>query len=106
MWVFWTIVACVIWTLTRLAVYSAVRHPRPYTPVQRRTLVMPRSRQTIHNEVELTDISGEIRAETERAFRFYDGSRTEWVPKSQCEWDPESKTMTMPQWLALEKGFL
>lgn len=63
-----------------------------------------RPTKAIHND--LVDISGQIRAETERAWRFYDGARTEWVPKSQCEWDNESQTMTMPQWLALEKGFI
>ena len=57
-----------------------------------------------HNE--LTDISGEIRGETERAYRFYDGAKTEWIPKSMCEWDEETSTMTMPTWLAEEKGFI
>lgn len=54
----------------------------------------------------LIDISGEIKAETEKAYRFYDGTRTEWVPKSQVEWDAESKTMAMPEWLAKDKGFV
>lgn len=44
--------------------------------------------------------------ETEKAYRFYDGGKEEWLPKSQCEWDPDSKTMTMPEWLAKEKGFI
>ena len=33
----------------------------------------------------LTDIAGELRGETEKAFRIYDGKTTEWVPKSQVE---------------------
>jgi hypothetical protein len=55
---------------------------------------------------ELCDIGGEIMFETEKAYRFYDGGKEEWLPKSQCEWDPDSKTMTMPEWLAKEKGFI
>lgn len=55
---------------------------------------------------ELTDIAGEIVAETDKAYRFYDGSRTEWIPKSQCEWDERESVMTMPLWLATEKGFV
>lgn len=54
----------------------------------------------------LVDISGEIRVETEKAFRFYDGKDTVWLPKSQCEWDEPSKTMTMPMWLAQAKGLI
>ena len=55
---------------------------------------------------ELADISGEIRFETEKAFRFYDGKITVWLPKSLCEWDEESKTMTIPEWLAIEKELI
>jgi hypothetical protein len=54
----------------------------------------------------LTDISGELRGETERAFRFYDGKTTVWLPKSQCEWDDLEKIMTMPEWLAKEKELI
>jgi RNase P/RNase MRP subunit p29 len=52
---------------------------------------------------DLVDISGEVRGETEKAFRFTDGSMIVWLPKSQCEWDVNSRTMTMPEWLAIEK---
>jgi hypothetical protein len=55
---------------------------------------------------EIIDIAGEIVGETEMAYRFYDGKRTEWLPKSQCQWDVDDKTMAMPEWLALEKGFI
>lgn len=55
---------------------------------------------------ELVDIAGDIKDETEKAYRFFDGTRTEWLPKSQCEWDERDKTMTMPEWLALEKGLI
>ena len=52
---------------------------------------------------ELADINGEIIHETERAYKFNDGARVVWLPKSQCEWDQDTKTMTMPVWLATEK---
>ena len=52
---------------------------------------------------ELVDIAGEVRGETPAAYRFYDGARTVWLPKSQCEWYEDERTMTMPVWLAQEK---
>jgi hypothetical protein len=55
---------------------------------------------------DLTDISGTLQGETEKAYRFYDGKITVWLPKSQCEWDEESHTMTMPEWLAQEKELI
>ena len=54
----------------------------------------------------LVDISGEIHGETDRAFRFFDGAQTVWLPKSFCEWDANDKTMAMPEWLANEKGLI
>ncbi len=55
---------------------------------------------------ELIDIAGEILGETDKAYRFYDGIRTTWLPKSQCEWDADEKTMAMPEWLAKEKELI
>lgn len=55
---------------------------------------------------DIIEIAGEIRGETEKAYRFYDGKVTEWVPKSQCEWDEKDKTMQIPEWLAMDKGFI
>ena len=54
----------------------------------------------------LCDIAGEIQVETEKAYRFFDGKTSVWVPKSQCEWDPDEKVMTMPEWLAIEKELI
>lgn len=54
----------------------------------------------------IVDIAGEIRGETERAYRFDDGTKQVWLPKSQCEWDEDSHTMAMPQWLAYEKELI
>jgi hypothetical protein len=55
---------------------------------------------------DLVDVAGEIRGETEKAFRFYDGSRFVWLPKSQVEWDKDSGTMAMPEWLAKDKELI
>ncbi len=53
----------------------------------------------------LVDVAVVIRGETEKAWRLYDGDRTEWVPKSQVE-DNGDGTFTMPEWLAKDKGFV
>lgn len=55
---------------------------------------------------DIIEIAGEIQGETEKAYRLFDGEKTEWVPKSQCEWDEKDKTMQMPEWLATDKGFI
>ena len=55
---------------------------------------------------DLVDVDGELRGSTERAYRFFDGTRTVWLPKSECQWDTVEKTMTMPEWLAEEKGLI
>jgi hypothetical protein len=54
---------------------------------------------------ELVDITAEVRGETDAAWRIFDGSKTEWVPKSQCENNGDG-TFSMPIWLAKEKGFI
>lgn len=53
----------------------------------------------------LIDVKGELRGETERAYRIYDGKKTEWVPKQYVEFDNDD-TFTMPRWLAEDKGFV
>lgn len=65
----------------------------------------------------LIDISAELCHETNYAYLLYDG-RSEikkgdtkpselriWIPKSQVECNGDG-TFTMPEWLALEKGFI
>lgn len=54
---------------------------------------------------DIVEIAGELRGETDKAFRIYDGKKTEWVPKSQVEKN-EDGTFSMPEWLATDKGFL
>ena len=52
---------------------------------------------------DLVDLEGEIVGETEKAYRFKGERNTTWLPKSQCEWNEDESTMTMPEWLAIEK---
>jgi hypothetical protein len=54
---------------------------------------------------ELVDIAAELKGESDKAFRIFDGAKTEWVPKSQVEQN-DNGTFTMPEWLAQEKGFI
>lgn len=54
---------------------------------------------------DVIEIAGVVIAETDNAYRFHDGKITDWIPKSQCEWDAKDKTMQMPEWLAKSKGF-
>lgn len=54
---------------------------------------------------DIIDVAAEKRGETERAWKIFDGTRTEWVPKSQVE-DNGDGTYAMPEWLAKEKGFI
>ena len=53
----------------------------------------------------LVDIAAELRGETDKAYRIFDGAKTEWVPKSQVE-NNQDGTFTMPEWLAQDKGFI
>jgi hypothetical protein len=55
---------------------------------------------------DLVDVAGEVRGETDKAFRFFDGAKGVWLPKSQCEWDADDRTMAVPEWLATEKGLI
>ena len=68
--------------------------------------------------MKLIDIAAELRHETDKAYLVYDG-RSEikkgdtapselriWLPKSQVEYNEHDKIFVMPEWLALEKGFI
>lgn len=54
---------------------------------------------------DLIDIAAEVKGETEKAWCLFDGKTTEWVPKSQVENNGDG-TYAMPEWLALDKGFI
>lgn len=58
-----------------------------------------------NSKSDLVDISAEVRGETDKALRLFDGAKTEWVPKSQVE-DNGDGTFAMPEWLAKDKGFI
>ena len=60
-------------------------------------------RETAMAAKELADVDGVIVAETEKAYKFDNGTRVVWLPKSQCEWDERDRKMTMPTWLAMDK---
>ena len=57
----------------------------------------------------LIDIACELRLETPRAYLVDAGEADPvWLPKSQCEYYKEGtlEIITMPQWLAKEKGLI
>lgn len=60
---------------------------------------------------DLVDIEIKIHLETEKAWLVSDdGDRSNavWIPKSQAQIETESRTsiMTLPEWLATEKGLI
>lgn len=62
-------------------------------------------------KTELVDVEGELVKpfDTAKAWRFYDGRTTAWLPKSQVEWHPKEThskvgTMVIPRWLAEQEG--
>lgn len=54
-------------------------------------------------ESKLTDIEIHVRHETDKAYLVYDGKKTVWLPKSQVQLSDDKKTITMPEWLAIDK---
>jgi RNase P/RNase MRP subunit p29 len=61
---------------------------------------------------DLIDIEVRVLNETDRAYRVdFGGKETVWVPKSQCEFEYRegieiNGVLTLPEWLALEKGLI
>lgn len=61
-----------------------------------------------------TEISGEIRRETAQAVLFFDGTREVWLPKSQIKIEDKDGfvlggkliEVTLPEWLARDKGLI
>ena len=60
----------------------------------------------MRRSAEKIEIAGEVRQETERAFRFFDGAQSCWLAKSQCVWCPDEGVMLVPEWLAFERGLI
>jgi hypothetical protein len=63
---------------------------------------MPRFR----NSPELIEIAGEARGRSVAAIRWFDGTRTVWLPLSQVEESEDGKSLLVPEWLALEKELI
>ena len=63
------------------------------------------SRDNECQKSDLVDISAEVKGETDKAWRLFDGARTEWVPKSIVENNGDG-TFAMPLWIAKDKGFV
>lgn len=64
---------------------------------------------TVSGRSDLIDISGEIRIDRERAVLFFDGDKEVWLPKSLIEIERKERGLfeiTLPEWLALEKGLI
>lgn len=57
---------------------------------------------------ELVDIECQVLIEKELAIRIDDGTKKAWLPRSQIEIEPNGRTVivTMPRWLAEEKGLV
>lgn len=53
----------------------------------------------------LVDLDLELRHETEKAYLVFNGVKSVWLPKSQCE-NNYNGTFTMPKWLAVEKELI
>ena len=62
--------------------------------------------------MEKIEIMAEVKNETDSAFLLSDdGVTTQWVPKSQVDCSPNPQkgdtiVFEMPEWLAIEKGFV
>lgn len=54
---------------------------------------------------DIIEIAADLRHETEKALLLFDGDKEVWVPKTQVE-NNNDGTFSMPEWLALDKGFI
>lgn len=74
----------------------------------------PRRESDRARRSDLIDVTVTIHAETAKAWLMSDDGtkeRAKWVPKSQGEFEPTTiathiGTLTCPEWLAKEKGFI
>lgn len=53
---------------------------------------------------DLVDIEATLVHQTDAAYLLYDGKTKAWIPKSAVE-DNDDGTFTMPEAMAIEKGF-
>lgn len=58
----------------------------------------------------MVEIEGEVVHQTDDAYLFYDGKTKDWIPKSkvddECEEEGVITSIFIPEWLALDKGFI
>lgn len=53
------------------------------------------------------DLEARLIGETEKARRFdFGDDKPQWLPKSQHEWDEDDQTVTLPEWIAVERGLV
>jgi len=56
------------------------------------------------------EIAVEVRGETDKALKVFDGKVEVWIPKSnisdECEDKGRIVSIFIPEWLALEKGLI
>jgi hypothetical protein len=57
--------------------------------------------------LKLIDLMVEVVKSTEKAWfvETEDGLEA-WIPKSQAEFDEDTLTLTLPEWLAIDKGLI
>lgn len=62
--------------------------------------------------MKLVDIDAEIRHETDKAYLIWDGREDKdgnpievWLPKAKCQ-NNDDGTITVEEWLALDKGLI
>jgi hypothetical protein len=59
----------------------------------------------MHNN-RIVQLAGWVEVETERAYLFNTGWRKTFLRKTQCLWHDDSKEMTLPEWLAMERNLV
>lgn len=61
---------------------------------------------------DLVDVSVIVKHQTEKAILVispFDDEKTIWIPKSQCELEMRDRlngVLTLPEWLAIDKGLV
>lgn len=63
---------------------------------------MPRT----SNRSDIIDVEAVVLHRTNHAALVTDGTVREWLPLSLIEVDEDDEIVSMPEWLAVEKGFV
>ncbi len=58
------------------------------------------------SDPKFVDLACELRHETAKAFLIFDGDKEVWIPRSLAEYDAQSQTLTIPEWLAQREGLI